>query len=152
MLAGDIDKNNPSGFSLDDLKKINKKNYVEILGYQKNIYSIYEKSHIICLPSYREGLPKSLIEAAAAGKAVVTTDVPGCRQAIVPNVTGILVPVKDSTKLADAIKYLIDNPQKRISMGRAGRKFAEKEFPIEKIIQYHLEIYKDLLSNKNDIY
>ena len=74
---------------------------MEILGYQKNIQDLYAKSHIICLPSYREGLPKSLIEAAAASRAVVTTDVPGCREAIIPNKTGLLVPVKDSQKLAD---------------------------------------------------
>ncbi len=147
FLAGDLDINNPSGFSFDDLKKINKENYVELLGHQKNIASLYEKSHIVCLPSYREGLPKSLIEAAAAGRAVVTTDVPGCRQAIIPNETGILVPARDSIKLAGAIKYLINNPKKRIAMGIAGRKFAEREFPVEKIVQNHLEIYKDLLSN-----
>ena len=108
---------------------------------------MYEKSHIICLPSYREGLPKSLIEAAAAGRAIVTTDVPGCRDTVIPNVTGIIIPPKDSFKLADAMQRLIEHPQERISMGKAGRKFAEKEFPIEKIVQNHLEIYQDLLTN-----
>ena len=147
LLAGDLDSNNPSGFNSDDLKKINKDDCVEILGYQNDISNLYEKTHIVCLPSYREGLPKSLIEAAAAGKSIVTTDVPGCRQALIPNVTGILVPPKDPLKLADALNWLIDNPSERISMGKAGRKFAEKEFPIEKIIQNHLEIYRDLLSN-----
>ena len=100
------------------------------------------------MPSYREGLPKSLIEAAAASRAVVTTDVPGCREVIIPNKTGILVPVKDSEKLADALQWLIENPQERIAMGKAGRKFAEKEFPMEKIVQNHLDVYEELL-NKN---
>ena len=105
-------------------------------------------SHIICLPSYREGFPKTLIEAAAAGRAVVTTDVPGCRDAIIPNKTGLLVPVQNSKKLADALQWLIEHPKERIIMGQAGRKFAEQEFAIEKIVQSHLDIYQELLDNK----
>ena len=68
------------------------------------------------MPSYREGFPKTLIEAAAASRAVVTTDVPGCRDAIIPNKTGLLVPVKNSLKLADALQQLIENPKKRVEM------------------------------------
>jgi glycosyltransferase involved in cell wall biosynthesis len=147
LLAGDLDINNPTGLKLDDLNEIKDEGYVKIIGYQKDIATLYAKSHIICLPSYREGFPKSLIEAAAAGRAVVTTDVPGCRDAIIPNKTGLLVPIKDSQKLADALQWLIENSKERIAMGKAGRKFAEKEFPIEKIILNHLDIYQDLLSN-----
>ena len=99
------------------------------------------------MPSYREGFPKSLIEAAAANRAVVTTDVPGCRDAIIPNKTGLLVPAKESEKLADALQLLIESPLKRISMGAAGRKLAEEEFLIEKIVIEHLDIYNGLLSN-----
>ena len=79
------------------------------------------------MPSYREGLPKSLIEAAAASRAVVTTDVPGCREVIIPKKTGLLVPVKDSQKLAEALQWLIEHPLERIEMGKAGRKLAENE-------------------------
>ena len=147
LLAGDLDTNNPTGLKLNDLNKIRDEGYVKIIGYQKDIATLYAKSHIICLPSYREGFPKSLIEAAAAGRAVVTTDVPGCRDAIIPNKTGLLVPIKDSQKLADALRWLIENPKERIIMGKEGRKFAEKEFPIEKIVLNHLDIYQDLLSN-----
>ena len=147
FLAGDLDENNPSGINLDDLKKINFDACVEIIGYQNNISNLYERTHIVCLPSYREGLPKSLIEAAAAARSIVTTDVPGCRHVVIPNVTGILVPPKDQFKLADALQWLIEHPSERKAMGKAGRKFAEKEFPIEKIIQNHLEIYQDLLRN-----
>ena len=96
------------------------------------------------MPSYREGLPKSLIEAAAAGRAVVTTNVPGCRDAIIPNKTGLLVPVKNSQKLADALQWMIDNPKERLAMGKAARKFAEKEFSIKKVVQNHLDIYQEL--------
>ena len=147
LLAGDLDANNPSGLSLTDLDKLRNDNYVKFIGHHQDIPSLYEKSHIICLPSYREGFPKSLIEAAAANRAVVTTDVPGCRDAIIPNKTGLLVPVRDFKKLADALQCLIENPEKRIAMGVAGRKLAEKEYPIEKIVTDHLNIYQELLGN-----
>ena len=145
-MAGDLDLNNPSGLSHNDINNIKNEGYVEILGYQKDIPKLYAESHIICLPSYREGMPKSLIEAAAASRAVVTTDVSGCRDAVIPNLTGLLVPVKNSQKLADALEWLIKNPQERIAMGKAGRKLAEKEFPLEKIVKSHLEVYDELIS------
>ena len=100
------------------------------------------------MPSYREGLPKALLEAAAASRAVVTTDVPGCRDAIIPNKTGLIVPVKNSEKLANAFQWLIDHPVERVAMGRAGRKLAEKEFLVEKIVQHHLNIYNELIKNR----
>lgn len=144
FLAGDLDTQNPNGLNVDDLKKIREEGFVEILGYQKDIPSLYSRSHIICLPSYREGLPKALMEAAAAGRAVVTTDVPGCKDAIIPNKSGLIVPVKDSEALAKAIQDLINNPEKRKKMGYEGRKLATKEFAIENIVDAHLKIYNDL--------
>lgn len=145
LLAGDLDTKNPTGLNLKELQEIKKEDLIEVLGYQNEIPGLYAKSNIICLPSYREGLPKSLIEAAAASRAVVTTDVPGCRDAIIPNKTGILVPVKDVDKLAEAIIWLIQNPSKRVKMGKAGRKLAEEKFQIKKVIENHLSIYSDLL-------
>lgn len=101
------------------------------------------------LPSfYGEGLPKVLIEAAACGRAVVTTDWPGCRDAIVPNETGLLVPVKDSMTLADAIQHLVENPAQRLAMGEKGRKLAEDVFDVNKVVAQHIDIYKTLESNK----
>jgi len=149
LLAGDLDLRNPSGLSKNDLKKLKEESYIEVIGFKQNIPELYANSNIICLPSYREGLPKSLIEAAAASRAVVTTDVPGCRDAIIPNKTGLLVPVKDPEKLAEALQWLLEHPSERIKMGRAGRKLAEKEFPIEKVVQLHLDIYKELIDKKN---
>jgi glycosyltransferase involved in cell wall biosynthesis len=90
-----------------------------------------------------------LIEAAAANRAVVTTDIPGCRDAIIPNKTGLLVPLKTPKKLADAIEYLIKHLAKRIAMGKAGRKLAEKKFSIEKIVKAHLLIYQQLIKATN---
>lgn len=144
FLAGDLDTQNPSGLNTDDIKKIREEGFVEILGFQKDISSLYSRSHIICLPSYREGFPKALMEAAAASRAVVTTDVPGCRDVIIPNKTGLIVPVKNSEALANAIQDLINNPKKRKKMGEEGRELAKKEFDIKNIVQAHIEIYKNL--------
>jgi glycosyltransferase involved in cell wall biosynthesis len=115
------------------------------LGYNSDIASLFAQSSIVVLPSYREGLPKVLVEAAACGRAVVTTDVPGCRDAIVPNETGLLVPPRDVVLLADAIQYLLENPERCKEMGQAGRKLAEREFAIERIVSAHLKVYRNLL-------
>jgi glycosyltransferase involved in cell wall biosynthesis len=144
-LFGDADPENPSTFTTKELVTWRDEGAVELLGHRKDIAHLFATSHIVVLPSYREGLPKVLIEAAACGRAVVTTDVPGCRDAIEPNVTGLLVPVKDAEALADAIQHLIENPQLRQQMGKAGRELAEREFAIEKIVQQHLSIYKKLV-------
>ena len=147
LLAGYLDPDNPTSLDSQDLKNIINEGIIEVLGYQKDIPALYARSHIICLPSYYgEGLPKALIEAAAAGRAIVTTDIPGCRDAIISNKTGLLVPAKDPQKLANTLTWLIEHPKERIAMGIAGRKFAEKEFAIEKIVQSHIDIYEELLT------
>jgi len=146
-LIGDADPGNPSSLGSADLDAVEKEGVVELLGFRKDIAELFASSHIVVLPSYREGLPKVLVEAAACGRAVVTTDVPGCRDAIEPNVTGLLVPVRDSVALADAIQRLIDDPALRQQMGRAGRELAEREFAIEKVVQQHLDIYRELETN-----
>ena len=97
------------------LKKINS---LEFKGYKKYINKIYSKSNIICLPSYREGMSLTLLEASASGRAIVTTNVPGCRDAIIPHKTGLLVPVKNSKLLANSLKYLIKNDEIRMKMGK----------------------------------
>lgn len=147
LLAGDLDPGNPTSLKENDLLKIKNDKIIQLLGYQKDIPSLFARSHIICLPSYGEGLPKILIEAAASSRATITTDSPGCRDAIIPNKTGLIVPVKNPEKLADAIQWLIENPKKRIAMGKAGRMLAETEYPIEKIVQKHMNIYKYLLES-----
>jgi len=148
FLAGNLDEGNLTSLSQNELDYIIKEKVVEVLGYQKNIPSLFARSHIVCLPSfYGEGLPKVLVEAAAASRAVVTTEIPGCRDAIIPNVTGLLVPPKNPEKLADVIQYLIEHPIKRKAMGEAGRQLAERKFKIEKIVQNHLDVYDDLIKN-----
>ncbi len=147
-VAGDLDEGNPESVNNQEVETWKKLPNVKVIGFHKNIADLYSKSNIACLPSYREGLPRSLVEAAACGRAVVTTDVPGCRDAIVPNKTGVLVPIKNAKALADAIENLIENDGVRKKMGVAGRGLAEKDFAIEKIVTDHLNIYQNLLYRK----
>ena len=104
---------------------------------------IISNASIVVLPSYREGLPKVLCEAAACGIPVITTDVPGCRDAIIEGKTGLLVPARNSIELANAIKKLLDDKIKLNKMSRAGRKIAENKFDINKVVARHLDIYKN---------
>lgn len=146
-LIGSPDIGNPTSVTLQELEEWERDGYIKLLGYREDISQQYAAANIVCLPSYREGLPKSLVEAAACGRAVITTDVPGCRDAIIANVTGILVPVRDAHALADAIQELLENPDKRLAMGTEGRKLAEANFSIENIVWQHMKIYEDLMHN-----
>ena len=145
LLVGDIDPGNPSSLSSMELEQIEIDGYVTLLGHCDDIAAVYSAANVVCLPSYREGLPKSLVEAAACGRAVVTTDVPGCRDAIIPNKTGVLVPVQDARALANAIAGLLCNKVLRHEMGRAGRELAEREFDVDMVANQHLDIYQELL-------
>ena len=141
-LYGDLDEGNPATLTNKELDTIKRDGFVTIEGYTTDIAAIFSNANIIVLPSYREGLPKVLIEAAACGRAVVTTDVPGCRDAIESNVTGLLCEVKDASSLAQEIEKLIVDTNLRNRMGKAGRKLAEKEFDINKVVEKHFEIYE----------
>ena len=114
---------------------------MEWWDYQADMPSVYRKAAIVCLPSYREGMPKCLLEAAAAGKPVVTTDVIGCREAIVPGETGLLVPVRDVVALAAALAELINNPEQRKTFGNNARVLAVQKFSIEAVVNRVLKIY-----------
>ena len=144
-IVGDIDEGNQKSITREEIASWKQLPNVRFFGFQENIADFYSKSNVACLPSYREGLPKSLVEAAACGRVVVTTDVPGCRDAIEVNKTGLLVPINNAGALAEGIEYLIDNPDIRKRMGIAGRALAEKDFAIEKIVSDHMKIYRKLL-------
>lgn len=148
LMAGIIDDGNPNSLTFEELRKIKKEKIVKFIGYQKNIHSLLAKCDIVCLPSYYgEGLPKILIEAAAAGKAIVTTNVPGCRDAIINKKTGLLVKPKSPKSLANALLHLIINSKERVKMGKEGRKLAEKYFSINEITKSHLDLYEELYFN-----
>jgi glycosyltransferase involved in cell wall biosynthesis len=147
-LIGSPDPGNPTSVTQRDVEYWMQEGVVELLGSRRDVAAQYAAANIVCLPSYREGLPKSLVEAAACGRAVVTTDVPGCRDAISPDKTGLLVPVKNAEALANAIQRLVEEPVLRHQMGAAGRKLAEDAFAIEKIVEQHMNIYTELLENE----
>lgn len=145
VMVGDSDDGNLTSISEDILKGWNEAGEVEWWGRRNDMASVFAKSHIICLPSYREGLPKVLVEAAAAGRAIVTTDVPGCREVVKDGYNGLLVPVKDSRALAAALRKLITDQKLREEMGAKGRTMALKEFSENKVIAETLTVYNELL-------
>lgn len=141
-LVGDVDPGNPTSLSREEIEDWVAQGVVEWWGYRGDMAAVLAQAHLIVLPSYREGLPKALIEAAACGRAVVTTDVPGCRDAIDPGRTGLLVEVCNAEALASAIRSLLDNPTRLQEMGEAGRRWAEQVFDVREVIARHLSLYR----------
>jgi glycosyltransferase involved in cell wall biosynthesis len=144
-LAGAPDPANRASVGNEELRDWRSSGCVEFLGHLDDMAQVLADAHIVVLPSYREGLPKVLAEAAACGRPVITTDVPGCRDAIVPGQTGLLVPAKDAKALAAAIERLIADPEMRLAMGGAGRRLAEREYAVGHIVEQHLSLYRQLL-------
>ncbi len=144
-LVGDLDPANPASISKQELGEWEKQGDVELLGSRSDIPELMAQAHCVVLPSYREGFPRVLIEAAACGRAIVTTDVPGCRDAIEDGVTGVLVPANDSVALASAIRQLIENRAVCEAMGKAGRQRAVQIFDVNAVVDAHLNAYKALL-------
>lgn len=147
-LVGPCDSDSPNGVSLRQLQTWNEQNIVEWWGKQDDMPTVLSTAHLVALPSfYREGMPKSLLEAAAAGRAIVTTDSTGCRDVIEHGVSGLLIPSKNAMALADAIKEMLQNRAKLEQMGQQARLKAESEFSIETTIEKHMEIYNALCPN-----
>lgn len=146
VLVGDVDQSNPTSLSQDEIDAFLRDGVVEHWGYRADISKVMAEAHVVVLPSYYgEGLPKVLIEAAACGRAVITTDHPGCRDAIEENVSGVLVPVRDAKALARAIAYLADNPDICRAMGMQGRRLAEERYDVRKVVATHMQIYSNLI-------
>ena len=146
VMVGLMDSANPTSLTQAQIDAWVADGVVEYWGHRSDMPSVLASATVVVLPSYREGLPKVLLEAAACGRPVVTTDVPGCRDAIVPRVTGLLVPVGNSVKLAKAIAALLENPEQCDLMGKAGRALAEREFDVQAVVNKHLAIYEQLLA------
>jgi glycosyltransferase involved in cell wall biosynthesis len=147
LLAGDID-NNPKSLTRSELESIIDGEYIKWLGHRTDVRELLEQSHIFAFPSYyREGLPKSLIEACAVGRPIVTTDSIGCKDCVIDGYNGFLVPIRDSQTLAEKLELLINDKQLRIRMGINSRKMAERDFSIDNVVRMHLEIYNRLLVN-----
>ncbi|MDR1267754.1 MAG: glycosyltransferase family 4 protein [Holosporales bacterium] len=132
-LVGRMDPQNPAAVPAAILSTWTDSGVVEWLGIQEDMASIYAASHIVCLPSYREGMPKALLEAAASGRPIVTTDTVGCREVVRHEDNGLLVPPRTVTPLVEALRTLIQDPAERLRMGQRSRQRAEQEFCQEKI-------------------
>lgn len=146
QLVGEPDPGNPNTVTAAELEVWRGESIINSLGFRSDIPQVFAASNIVVLPSfYGEGLPKVLIEAAACGRAIVTTNNPGCAEAVINGVNGIIVPAKDSKALADAIEVLVTNKDLRLRMGIAGRKLAEEEFDVQSVVAKHLDIYQELL-------
>jgi glycosyltransferase involved in cell wall biosynthesis len=147
LLVGAPDPGNPDTVSEAELRGWEAEGLVRWLGPRKDIAALLRGAHIACQPSsYREGLPKSALEAMAAGKPLVATDIPGCREAVVHQETGFLVPPREPIALADALQKLIESPELRIRMGMAGRRRAERYFADEIICRQTLLVYETLVN------
>lgn len=144
VLVGGVDPANPESVTEKQLIEWQKQGLIEWWGHRNDMPQVLGNASIVSLPSYYgEGMPKVLLEAAACGKPVVTTDWPGCRDAVEDNKTGLLVPVRNSNALATAILDLLENPDKRARFGVAARQRAQSSYSIESVIESHLSIYRN---------
>ena len=146
QLVGLPDTSSRISVSKEELQAFHDEGAIEWLGFQKDIPGIWRQSHIAILPSYyREGIPRSLLEAASCGRAVITTDMPGCREIVHHGENGLLIAPKDTQAIVDAIITLIDNPQMRQEMGVSGRRMIEQGFTEEQVVSETLSVYESLL-------
>jgi glycosyltransferase involved in cell wall biosynthesis len=141
VLCGGLDKENPAGIAEEKLLAWNQEGVVEWIGHRTDMAVVYQQADVAVLPSYREGMPKSLLEAAACGLPIVTTDVPGCQEVVPKGTNGILVPAHEVESLAAALKFYILNPARRKSHGMNSRRIAEKSFSEEIVIKQTLKLY-----------
>ena len=142
ILVGNPDPENPASIPEETLRRWHSESIVEWWGYRADMPEVFAQSNIVVLPSYREGLPKVLLEAASCGRAIVATDVPGCREIVRNNKNGFLIPPRDSKSLAEALNVLIENPELRAKMGAYGRNIVEAELSEEIVVKQTMEVYK----------
>jgi len=145
LLAGVPDRGNPSAVSNADLKKWSNDGIVRHIGHIEDMPDLLKTMDIVVLPSYREGVPRILLEAAATGLPIVTTDVPGCREIVTHGVNGFLVQAKGAEQLAQTISILIESPEVRKAMGEAGRKIVIEKFDEQVVIKKTLDVYRELI-------
>lgn len=148
VLVGAPDSENPGCISGEQLRSWERSGVVEWWGQRDDMPSVYAQSTVVCLPSYAEGLPNVLAEAGACARAVVATDVPGCRQAVSHEVNGLLVPARDGKALGGAIERLLGDGSLRRRLGSAGRERAVNEFSNTVIVTQMLELYRGLLGGE----
>ncbi len=146
ILAGSLDYESPDRISSSIINEWKKEGSVEFAGHVKNISDLYLKSSIVCLPSYREGYPKTLIEASASGNAIVTTNTTGCREAVEEGKSGFLVNVGSIEEIVNCIEKLINSKALREEFGNYGMKEARLKHSIDSIVEKNIKIYDNLIT------
>ncbi len=144
QVAGEPDRGNPSAIADELVREWRNEGAVDLLGHVDQMAEVLRRADIVVLPSFREGTPRILLEAAAMGKPIVATDVPGCREVVVDGETGFLVPVRNPSALAQAIEKLLDNPRQAESFGRNGRQKILEEFAVEKVLDSTFGLYSKM--------
>ena len=145
VLVGDPDPENPAAIPHETLQRWSDSGVVEWWGQRSDAPALLAQARVVVLPSYREGLPKVLLEAAASGRPMIATDVPGCREVVEPGVTGQLVPARDAAGLAEAMLGLLADPERCRQMGTQARRLAEREFGVEAVVSRTLAVYRECL-------
>jgi glycosyltransferase involved in cell wall biosynthesis len=148
VLVGDPDPENRGSIPVEQLRSWHGRKGIEWWGWRKDMAAVWREVHIACLPSWREGLPKALLEAAACGLPIITTDAIGCREVVRNGDNGLLVPVGDAPALAKALRTLISDGELRSRMGKQSRAMAEREFSSERVIRETLGVYRSLADNR----
>lgn len=149
VLAGMIDDSNPNAIPKDQLQEWQSAGLLAWLGHRDDMLELISQASIIALPTYYpEGVPKFLIEAAASGKPIITTNRPGCNDIVKHEINGLLIPERDSEALAGAVIHLLNNPDIMHQMGQAGRKLVLEEFDVKIVIAKTLALYEELLSSQ----
>jgi len=146
LLAGSPDPANPASVPQAEIAGWGREEGVTWLGQVADIATVWRRAHIAALPSRREGLPKSLLEAAACGRPLIATDVPGCREIVIHDKTGLLVPVDDAQALAAAILRLVRSSQQRVRLGVAARRLVDERFSADLIGKATVALYRRLLN------
>jgi glycosyltransferase involved in cell wall biosynthesis len=147
VLVGETDTANPATISQTQLRSWVAEGVVEWWGRREDMPNVFAEAAIVCLPSYCEGLPKVLLEAAASGRPIVATDVPGCREIVRHGENGVLVPIRDPQAIASAVRELLKDRLLRERMGRRGRKIVEDSFSVQQVVSETLALYGDMLTN-----
>ena len=144
LIAGNPDPANPASVSLQEVNEWTERPGITWLGHIKDISSLWKRCHFAILPSHREGLPGSLMEAAASGRAMIATDAPGCREIVIDDQTGLLVPIEDPQALAQAIVKLATSPELRARYGKAARELVVSRLSAKIIGEQVVLLYNDV--------
>ena len=148
VLVGAPDRANPATISERQLEEWRKSGVVDWLGHRTDMASVMAASHVVCLPSHHEGVPKVLIEAAASARPIVASDIPGCREIVRHMENGLLFRKEDPKSLAEAIRRLVEDAPLRARLGRRGRAMAEASFSIEQVVEQTTRLYESLLHHR----